>query len=60
MNKHRANIRRKLLFQSVSIDHIDFFTYNGFAVLKRRELYWMYKLKTIQPLGLKEATEVII
>lgn len=43
----------------IPIDHVKESTSNRFEVLKRREAFWIYKLRTLQPTGLNEITKVI-
>lgn len=75
LNKHRGNVKNKFLLQSVSrhcahpddtnsitilpIDHVDTSTHNRFATLKKLEVYWMCKPKTLCPRGMNEISEII-
>lgn len=47
-------------FKINPIDHVPFFIQNRFEQLKKREVFWIYKLRSLQPMGLNEVTEVII
>lgn len=42
------------------LDHIPPSIPNRFEQIKKREIYWFYKLRSLQPMGLNEVTEVII
>lgn len=42
------------------IDHIKINIHDRFEQLKKREVFWMYRLKTLQPMGLNEVSEAII
>lgn len=50
----------KTPFKITPIDHIKPSIHNRFEVLKKREVFWIYKLKTLQPMGLNEVSEMII
>lgn len=39
-------------FRGIPIDHIKAMMQNRFDKLKKLEIYWMYRLKTLQPIGL--------
>lgn len=41
------------------IDFIDPTVQNRFETLKKREMFWIYRLKTLQPSGLNEITEMV-
>lgn len=41
----------------IPIDQIESNVQNRFDILKKREMFWIYRLRTLQPLGLNEITE---
>lgn len=43
----------------VPIDHVGPTVQNRFEVLKKKEIFWIYKLKTLQPFGLNEITKIV-
>lgn len=47
-------------FKVFPIDHIASNVHNRFEQLKKREVYWIYRLKTLQPCGLNEVSEIIV
>lgn len=47
-------------FKIIPIDPIPPFIHNRFEQLEKREVFWIYKLRSLQPIGLNEVTEVII
>lgn len=42
------------------IDHIRTTTHNRFEQLKKCVIFWIYRLKTLQPQGLNEMSEIIV
>lgn len=44
----------------IPIEHITIENHNRFETLKQREMYWIFKLKMLQPYGLNKSTEIII
>lgn len=47
-------------FKITPIDHIPSFIQNRYEQLKKMEVFWIYKLRSLQPMGLTEVSEVII
>lgn len=43
----------------IPIDHIPDNVQNRFNALKRREMYWIFKLATLKPKGLNETREIV-
>lgn len=41
------------------IDYVERSTQNRFEALRKKEMFWIYRLKTLQPNGLNEVTELI-
>lgn len=42
------------------IDHVPISVHNRFETLKKREMYWMFRLNTLKPKGLNESKELIM
>lgn len=42
------------------IDHVPINIHNRLDTLKKREMYWMFRLNTINPRGLNESKELIL
>lgn len=56
-NEHPECTRPYIVYP---IDQIKASVQDRFGRLKKREIYWMYRLKTLQPLGLNEVSEAVI
>lgn len=47
-------------YKILPIDYIPPSVHNRFENLRKREIYWIYRLQTLQPSGLNEISETII
>lgn len=43
----------------IPIDQVHSNVQNKFEILKKKEMFWIYRLRTLQPNGLNEMTELI-
>lgn len=61
VSRHMSTNHPEMLnsYSVMPIDHITSSVPNRFEALKKREIYWIYKLDTLKPHGLNEITEMI-